>query len=171
MITFGSGDVKLRPLNVNDASSIAALADNIKIWNNVRDALPHPYVLQDAWNFIAVCDLEDPVSTFAVVYKGELAGVIGLTKKDDVYKLTAELGFWLGEPFWNKGIATQAVKIIIDYGFEQLGLVRICSCVFDFNKASQRVLEKSGFVLEGIFKNAVIKNNKICDEYRYAILK
>lgn len=171
MSNFISGDIKLRPLSVNDASAIASLADNIKIWNNVRDSLPNPYTMQDAWNFIAICESEDPALTFAIEYKGEFAGIVGLVKQYDVYRLNAELGFWLGERYWNKGIATEAVKLIVRYGFENLEIVRIYACVFDFNIGSRRVLEKAGFTLDAIFKNAIIKNNKIGNECRYSLLK
>lgn len=170
MVRLVDGEIILRPLGINDASAMAVLANNKKVWDNVRDMLPYPYTLQDAWNFIALCEQENPTCTFAIEYKGEFAGVIGLVKQTDVYRLTAEIGYWLGEPFWNKGIATASVKIIVNYGFEQLDLVRIYSGVFEHNKASQRVLEKAGFALEAIFKNSIIKNDVIESEYRYAIL-
>jgi RimJ/RimL family protein N-acetyltransferase len=112
--------------------------------------------------------MENPPCTFAIEYMGELAGCIGLVKQTDVYKLSAEIGYWIGEPYWGLGIATTAVELLTEYGFHQLGLVRIYSGVFDFNKASQRVLEKAGYQLEGIFEKSVIKNGKICNEYRYA---
>jgi RimJ/RimL family protein N-acetyltransferase len=164
------GGVKLRALAVNDASALASLANNINIWNNVRDLFPHPYSLQDAWDFISVCEQEDPVYTFAIEYKGEFAGVIGLVQKIDVNRQSAELGYWLGEPYWNQGIVTRAAKLIVNYGFEHLGLSRIYSCVFDFNKGSQRVLEKAGFTLEGVLKNDYIKNNQLGDGYLYGIV-
>lgn len=171
MIITGENNIKLRPLAINDASALAEMANNKKIWDNVRDGLPHPYSLQDAWNFIAICENEEPSMTFAIEYMNEFAGVVGLIQQYDVYRLSAELGFWLGESFWNKGITTSAVRMIVDYGFEKLELIRIYSCVFEQNMASRRVLEKSGFTLEAIFKNAVIKNGIICNECRYSILK
>ncbi|MFY9228802.1 MAG: GNAT family protein, partial [Bacteroidales bacterium] len=95
---------------------------------------------------------------------------IGLVRQTDVYKLSAEIGYWIGEPYWGMGIATKAVRLITEYGFNTLGLVRIYTGVFDFNKASQRVLEKAGFNLECIFEKSVFKNDKICDEYRYGLI-
>jgi RimJ/RimL family protein N-acetyltransferase len=171
MVHLTADEITLRTLLVNDASPIATLANNRKIWNNLRDTMPHPYSLQDALNFIAICENEDPVLTFAIEYNGELAGVIGLVKQYDVYRLNAELGFWLGEPFWNKGIVTKAVELIVKYGFENLDIIRIYACVFDFNIASRRVLDKSGFKFDALFKNAIIKNNQIGNECRYSILK
>ena len=89
----------------------------------------------------------------------------------DVYRLSAEIGYWIGEPYWGLGIATRAVELLTQYGFNQLGLVRIYSGVFDFNVPSRKVLEKAGFKLEGIFEKSIIKNGEIRDEYRYAKLK
>jgi len=84
--------------------------------------------------------------------------------------LTAEIGYWIGEPYWSKGIATKAVRLITKYGFNKLELVRIYTGVFDYNKASQRVLEKAGFKLECIFEKSIFKNNQIYDEYRYGLI-
>lgn len=171
MIKLISDEIILRPLQINDASAMAQMADNKNIWDNLRDLMPHPYSLQDAWNFISRCEQEDPVVTFAIEYHDNFAGVIGLIPQTDIYRLTAELGYWIGEAWWNKGIATRAVKLIVQYGFEQLGLMRIYSGVFEHNKASQRVLEKADFKLEAVFKNAFIKNDKIGNECRYAIIR
>lgn len=171
MTKLTTGDVSLRPLSEKDAQSLALLANNINISNNLRDAFPSPYSLEDAIGFISVCEQEEPVYTFAIEYNGEFCGIIGLVKQIDVYRLSAELGYWLGEPFWNKGIMTKAVALLIHYAFEELGLIRLFSGVFGYNKTSQRVLEKAGFTLEGIFKNSIFKNDKIHDEYRYCYLK
>jgi [ribosomal protein S5]-alanine N-acetyltransferase len=165
---FSEGDIIIRRFKNSDIKKLARLVNNKKIWDNLRDYVPYPYTVQDAEDYIKMCMAEEPQSTFAVQYKGELAGSIGLVPKKDVYRLSAELGYWIGEPFWGKGIATTSVKLIVNYGFKNLGLVRIYSGVFDFNKASCRVLEKSGFILEGTLKKSVIKNKNICDEYRYA---
>jgi [ribosomal protein S5]-alanine N-acetyltransferase len=168
MTILTKGFVELRSLSYRDQSRVARFCNNKKIWNNVRDLLPHPYTEQNAIEFIESHKDENPPVTFAIDYNGEFAGCIGLVKQTDVYKLTAEIGYWIGEPFWGLGIATTAVELLTDYGFHQLGLVRIYTGVFDFNKASQRVLEKAGFRLEGIFEKSVIKNGIICNEYRYA---
>lgn len=168
MTTPETDHLSLRRLKESDQSSLAELCNNKKIWNNVRDLLPSPYTKEHAIEFILSCRKQDPPTTFAIEYKGELAGCIGLTMQTDVYRLNAEIGYWIGEPFWGKGIATRAVELITAYGFDQLGLVRIYSGVFDFNKASQRVLEKAGYQLEYIAQNAIIKNGLICHEYRYA---
>lgn len=170
MAELTAGAIRLRGFSDPDQVRLAELCNNKKIWDNVRDYLPSPYTEQDAIDFIRLCQQEAPTTTFAIEYKGELAGCIGLVKQTDVYRLSAELGYWIGEPYWGMGIATQAVELITSYGFDQLGLVRIYSGVFDFNLSSQRVLEKSGFKLEGIFEKSIIKNGKIGDEYRYSKL-
>jgi ribosomal-protein-alanine N-acetyltransferase len=171
MMQLSSVDIRLRELNNQDKQRLALLANNKKIYNNVRDFFPHPYTEKDAEEFIAICKKEDPKSTFAIEYKSELAGVIGLVIQSDIYRKSAEIGYWIGEPFWNKGIASAAVNLLTDYGFQTLGLIRIHTGVFDYNKASQRVLIKCGFTLEGIFKKSIFKNDLICDEYRYARVK
>lgn len=171
MISLSDGTIVLRHFTNNDIEVLALLANNKNIWDCVRDFLPHPYTTDDARFFIDHCIAENPQLTFAIEYQQQLCGCIGLTLQNDIYRYSAELGYWIGEPFWNKGIATHAVKIITAYGFEQLGKNRIYSGIFDFNKASQRVLEKSGFLLEGILKKSVMKNNVFLDEYRYAITR
>jgi ribosomal-protein-alanine N-acetyltransferase len=164
-------NLKLREFKDSDKTRLAELCNNRKIWDNVRDLMPFPYLEKDAENFIGLCRNESPQTTFAIEYNGEIAGCIGIAKQTDVYKLSGELGYWIGEPYWRKGIATKAVNMIVDYGFSHLGLVRIYSGVFDFNKASQRVLEKTGFKLESICEKAVYKNGLICDEYKYGKVK
>ncbi|MFY9597845.1 MAG: GNAT family protein [Dysgonamonadaceae bacterium] len=164
-------DLKLRPFKDSDKKKLAELCNNKNIWDNVRDYLPFPYTEKNAQEFIEHCQGENPQETFAIEYKGEIVGCIGLVKQTDVYKLTAEIGYWIGEPYWGLGIATNAVRLITDYGLNQLELVRIYAGVFDFNKASQKVLEKAGFKLECVFEKSVYKNETICDEYRYCLIK
>jgi [ribosomal protein S5]-alanine N-acetyltransferase len=163
--------VRLRRLSHDDATVLARLADNRKIFDNLRDVFPSPYTEKDAEEFICYCMKEDPPLTFAIEYQGALAGVNGLILQKDIYRKTAEIGYWIGEPYWGSGIATSALNQLVDYAFGNLDLVRLHTGVFDYNKASRRVLEKCGFILEGIFKNSVFKNGKVYDEYRYAKLK
>jgi len=157
--------IKLRELSISDKEQLRVLADNRKIWDNVRNYLPHPYKLSDAEFFINSVNKETPKQNFGIEYKGELCGVIGLILQDDVYKKSAELGYWSGEPFWGNGIATKAVELITKYGFEKLDIIRIYSSVFENNIASMKVLEKNEFLKEGIFKKAIIKNDIIMDEH------
>lgn len=153
-----------------DAPGIATLANNYHIWRYVRDRLPHPYSLQDAISFIQFTRAESPVLNFAIVYKQSLAGVTGLSLQQDIHRLNAEVGYWIGEPFWNKGIATKAVELITGYAFNTLHLHRLFAGVFDTNPASAKVLSKAGYTLECIARQAVIKEGKLLDEHRYVKL-
>jgi RimJ/RimL family protein N-acetyltransferase len=170
MKTLISADLTLRSFSGNDQARLAELCNNKNIWNNVRDFLPSPYTVQNAAEYISLCRQENPQTTFAIEYKGELTGCVGLVRQTDIYRFNAEIGYWIGEPYWCLGIATKAVELTVNYGFEKLGLVRIYSGVFDFNKASQRVMEKAGFKLECISEKSIIKNGTICNEYRYSKL-
>ncbi|MBX2922322.1 MAG: GNAT family N-acetyltransferase [Chitinophagaceae bacterium] len=164
--------VELRMWEKSDRQALAALADNILIWNNVRDRLPHPYKIQHASEFINFCMLKKPASVLAIHAEGALAGCIGLELQEDISRLTAELGYWVGEPFWNKGIATEAVKQMMEYTALHFPfLVRVYARVFEHNKASMKVLEKNGFHLESIQKRSAVKNNVILDEYVWVKLK
>jgi [ribosomal protein S5]-alanine N-acetyltransferase len=161
--------LELRPLQESDNVALANLANNKKIWNNVRDAMPHPYSLENADFFINLVRKENPNHILAITLEGVFCGMIGLHRQNDVYRLSAELGYWIGEPFWGKGIATAAVQSMVKLGFETLELRRIYAGVFEHNLASMHVLEKCGFEKEGILRKAVIKNNIVLDEHRYAI--
>ena len=163
-------NITLSPLQETDIPAIAALANNYHIWRHVRDRLPHPYSLQDAAEFVKSTQTEDPVVTFAIRYNGSLAGVAGLALMQDIHRLNAEVGYWIGEPFWNKGIATQALQLITVYAFDTLHLHRLFAGVFHTNPASARVLIKAGYALECIARQAVIKEGKLLDEHVYVKL-
>ena len=163
--------IVLRPLNDKDKEDLAQLANNKKVWDNLRDIMPFPYTIDNASFFINMTKQENPQMTFAIEYEGHLSGVIGLVPQQDVYKKTAEIGYWIGEPFWNKGIATNAVNLITEYGLGQLDLVRIHTGVFEYNTASMKVLEKCGYKKEGVFEKAVIKNGQVWNEHRYSKIK
>lgn len=167
-LKFTDGIVTIRKFRRNDKYRMAEIANNMKIAVNLRDAFPYPYSLEDARKFINMCLRVKPYQVFAIEFEGEYVGNIGLHKQDDVYRKTAELGYFIGEQYWNRGITTRAVNLICDYGFRELDVIKIFSGVFSFNTASQRVLEKCGFEREAVLKSSVIKNGKIYDEFRYA---
>lgn len=170
MSTTSDQDINLRPLFDSDKKRLAELCNNINIWRNLRDAFPHPYLEKDALAFIQECHRQNPQTVFAIVYKGELSGCVRLVPQQDIYRFNAELGYWIGDPFWGLGIASDAVGRIVKYGFETLKLVRIFSSVFGFNKASQKVLEKNGFQLECIAEKSVYKDGRLLDEHRFFLL-
>jgi len=163
-------NVSLRPLRSSDAETLAILANNRKIWDNVRDLFPHPYTTEHAREFIGLKKEEHPTLTFAILSESALAGVIGLEPKADVFRKTAIVGYWLGEPYWGKGIATEALRLIIDYAFNELDLVRLEAGHFDFNPASGKVLKKCGFKQFGIAQKSVIKNGKLADDHLYGLV-
>ncbi len=159
--------IKIRALNPSDKSELAKIANNKKVWDNLRDYIPYPYHEKDAEFFINKTKQENPKQSFGITSQDSLCGVIGLSIQKDVYRKSAEIGYWIGEPYWGKGIATKAVKLITKYGFNELDLHRIYAGVFAYNIASMKVLEKNEFEKEGIFKNAIFKNGKFHDEYRF----
>jgi [ribosomal protein S5]-alanine N-acetyltransferase len=161
-----SGDIRLRHFRDSDAPRLAWLANNEKIGKNLRDGFPFPYTEEDAVKFIQ--HFRQFEAYFAIEYKGEYVGNISLTPLDNVYRKTAEIGYFIGEPYWNKGITTTAVKLITEYGFKVLKFARIHTGVYEYNPASQHVLEKCGYVKEGVFRKSIFKNDHLWDEIRFA---
>jgi [ribosomal protein S5]-alanine N-acetyltransferase len=157
----------LRPWREEDASSVARYADNPRVAGCMRDAFPSPYTIEDARRFIAMATGPAPGIFLAIEVEGEAAGGIGIHPLEDVRRGTAEIGYWLGEPFWGKGIVTEAVRALVPAAFAKTGLVRIQAGIFSGNPASMRVLEKSGFVREAVHRNAVTKNGVVMDEVMY----
>jgi ribosomal-protein-alanine N-acetyltransferase len=127
--------------------------------------------MADALFFINLIKQENPQVSFAIEYKDNFCGMIGLMPQKDVYRKTAEIGYWLGEPYWHKGIATKAVELVTNYGFDQLNFIRLHTGVFEYNIASMKLLEKNGYLKDGVFKKSIIKNDKIWDEHRYSKIK
>lgn len=166
-------DFILRKWKLHDAKDIAYYANNKKIADNLRDAFPHPYTLKDAEEFINACLAANESDKIfrAIDIDSKAAGSIGVFKGSDIYKKSAELGYWLAEPCWGRGIMKQAVKQICAEAFEKLDIVRIFAEPFADNIASRKTLEKAGFVLEGVMRNAAVKNGMILDYCMYALLK
>ena len=164
-----NNEVTIRVLKISDKTQLVLLANNKKIWDNVRDYFPHPYSENDAETFLKSQN-KGQQQNFAIEYNGEFCGVIGLILQKDVYRKSAELGYWIGEPFWGKGIATKAVELIVTFGFTDLKLTRIFAGAFEYNIGSMKVLEKNSFKKEGVSKKAVFKNEKIWDEHKYYLL-
>ena len=158
-------NIVLRPWQKQDAQELASVANNRNIWNNVRDALPSPYTVMDAMQWISHVNSQSPVINFAIVCDGSVVGSIGCQPKEDISRKNIEIGYFIGEPYWGKGIATEAVKHLLDFIATRLDVVRIEAHVFAQNKSSMKVLQKNGFYLEGIRRKAVLKNNECIDEY------
>lgn len=162
--------ILLREFRKKDAVGIQRIANNINIAKNLRDGFPHPYTLNDAHKFIENAMVQTPPCLFAIDYQGKYVGNIGLAKGQDVYHQSAEIGYFIGELYWGNGIATRAVNLITEYGFQQLNLIRIHTGIYDYNEASMRVLEKCGFIKEGVFEKAITKFDQVYDEHRYALI-
>ena len=162
----------LRPFRQGDAASLARYANNRKIWANVRDHFPHPYTEAHAERYLRQLAGHPEETVFAIDQNGQVIGSAGLKNMGDpVYRLSREIGFWLGEPFWGKGIMTETIGRIVEFGFRELGLIRIQAEVFDHNPASMHILSKNGFQKEGILRQAVIKDGKIEDLHIFGRLK
>jgi [ribosomal protein S5]-alanine N-acetyltransferase len=157
----------LRPWMQEDAPSLARHADNPRVSACLRDLFPSPYTIDDAHRFIAMANGPNHGLLFAIEVRGEAAGGIGILPLTDVYRGTAEIGYWLAEPFWGKGIATGAVRALVPVAFEKTGVVRIQAGIFANNPASMRVLEKCGFVREAVHRNAITKHGMLMDEVMY----
>lgn len=161
--------ILLRPWQQNDAELLVTLANNKKIWDNMRDYFPHPYTTSDAKEWLTLNADVTPVLNFVIEVDAQLAGGIGMLPKTDVYRNNMEIGYWLGEPYWGKGIATQSIALICDIIWKNHPHVnRIYAEVFENNKASMRVLQKNRFELESVRKKAVVKNNLMMNDYVWA---
>jgi len=161
----------IRPWRSGDEGSLVRHADNYKIWRNVRDRFPHPYTIDDARAWIEYSSLEEPKTNFAIVVDEAAVGGIGLILQTDIYRRSAEIGYWLGEEFWGRGIMAEAVRAMTDWAFDNFDLSRIYAGVLEWNPASMRVLEKAGFQFEARLRKAVTKEGRTMDDFIYAIVR
>lgn len=166
-------DFKLRKWNIEDVASVARFANNEKIACNLRDVFPHPYTENDARYYIESCinSSEEKQICRAITVDDRAVGSIGVFLGSDVHQKSAELGYWLAEEYWNKGIMSAAVKQICANAFNKFDIVRIYAEPFAHNAGSRKVLENAGFALEGIMKNGVYKRNQVFDYCMYALLR
>ena len=169
-LTDSQSGVSLRKFKLEDRDRLIQLADNPSIAQNLRDGFPNPYLESHADKFISDALSSEPTTRFCIEKEGVYVGNIGLHPFDDIYRKNAEIGYFIGEPYWGQGIASTAVKLMTRYGFEVLGYHRIQAGVFSYNLASKKVLEKAGYEYEGAAKQAVFKNGEFFDELKYGIL-
>ena len=158
----------IRPWRMDDAESLAKHANNRRVWLSLRDKFPHPYTSEDARKFLEATVKFEPITDFCIEVSRVAVGGIGIHWGSDVHRHTAELGYWLGQEFWARGIMTEAVGAFSDFCFDTFSLRRIYAEPFANNRASARVLEKAGFTFEGCLKNNVIKDGKLLDSLLYA---
>ncbi|MFA6403620.1 MAG: GNAT family N-acetyltransferase [Salinivirgaceae bacterium] len=161
----------IRTWQFGDESFLASQANNKMIWNYVLDIFPHPYTYDDACTWIEINRKKDKAENFALVYDGDPIGNIGIMPGADVHRKSVAMGYWLGQEYWGKGIATLAVQWMVAYTFNEFDFNRIWAAVFSNNPASMRVLQKAGFKQEAILEKSVIKNGEYLNEHIFAILK
>lgn len=164
--------VNIRFWQPSDREALAAIADDRRIWLNLRDAFPHPYGLADADRFIDLARRMSPPTYYAIEAGGALAGGIGYVLHGDVERGSAEVGYWLGVAFWGRGIATQALRLLNGEAFtRQPELRRLYALPFASNAASARVLEKAGYRREALLRESAVKDGVIQDQWLYALLR
>jgi len=168
---FSFMKIRLRNLQLDDIKILTRQFNNKKIWDNISDSIPNPYTEADAEYFIKTSLKKEELFNFAILCDEKFSGIIGLKMQDDVHRKSVELGYWVGEEYWGRGIATQATGLITAWAFKHLMINRIFARIFQHNKASMRVLEKNAYVKEGVLKKAIYKNAQFLDEYIYARLK
>ena len=164
---------KIRKWKLSDAKDLASVISNKKIQDNLRDGLPYPYTEQDATDYISAMLSEDENETlaFAITIDNKAIGSIGAFRQKNIHRHTAEIGYYIAEEYWGKGLMTEAVKQICSYIFDKSNIVRIYAEPLSYNKASCRVLEKAGFLYEGTLRSNAIKNGKTIDMLMYSRLK
>jgi ribosomal-protein-alanine N-acetyltransferase len=162
---------RIRSWRDGDQSSLARHANDVQVWRNVRDHFPHPYTVADADAWIARVVGHVPETQFAIEVNGEVVGGVGLMLQEDVARHSAEIGYWLGQAYWGRGIMTEVVRYMTGWGFTSLDLYRVYALVFEWNPASRRVLEKAGYLLEGRLRKAVLKDGQLLDQFAYAVTR
>lgn len=164
-------DFKLRPWAIEDLDSLVKYANNWNIAKNLTDAFPHPYTEDSGRAFIGMATKGNPANIMAIEVNGEAVGGIGIHPQSDIQRRNAEMGYWLAEPYWGQKIISRAIPQMVKYAFQNFDIDRIYARPFGTNIASQRVLEKAGFVLEAHFTNTLFKAGEYLDELVYAIRK
>lgn len=164
---------KIRKWDLSDAADLAAALSNKKVQENLRDGLPYPYTKQDGTDYISAMLSADQNETFAfaITVDNKVIGSIGIFRQGNIHRQTAELGYYIAEEYWGKGIMTGAVKQICEYVFDKSNMIRIYAEPFAYNTASCRVLEKAGFQYEGTLRNNAVKNGEVIDMKMYSLLK
>jgi len=165
-------EVKIRPWKMEDAYDLAAALNNKKVQDNLRDGIPYPFTVADADMYISsvLRAPKDSLYAWAITVDNKAVGSISVCRKENIHRYTAEMGYYVAEPWWGKGICTIAVKEACNYIFKNTDIIRIFAEPFADNIASCRVLEKAGFVLEGTLRKNAVKNGKILDMKLYALL-
>ena len=158
----------VRDWRASDKASLVRVANNRNIWRNLTHRFPHPYTDADADSWFALLDESAQPTHWAIEVRGEAVGGIGIEPGEGVRAKSAQFGYWLGEPYWGRGIMTAAARATCDHVFSRFDVVRLEAPVFEWNPASMRVLEKSGFVREGVLRRSILKDGQLIDSMLYA---
>ena len=170
-VEIDCGICKVRSWKKSDVDAVVRYGNNLNVWRNLRDRFPHPYTREAAREWIEFARACKPETDFAIEVAGEAAGGIGLKPGIDVERFSAEIGYWVGEPFWGKGIATAALTAAVGHAFRELGMIRIFAVPFATNLASARVLEKAGFTSEAVMRSSAVKEGALLDQWLYAVIR
>lgn len=160
----------LRKITPNDLDTLVKYANNPKVHLYTSNKFPYPYLKEHALSFIEFANSSTTSDIMAIDINGEFVGGCGIHFKEDLQSKNAELGYWLAEPFWGKGIITSVITERIQHAFNKHNIHRLYASVFDENIASQKALLKCGFTLEAILKQAIYKNGKFYDDYIYSFI-
>lgn len=163
----------IREWSIDDAARLAEMLNNKKILDNLRDGLPYPYTVSDAEEYITSMLAAEKTKTFAfaITVEDKVVGSIGVFRCDNIHSRTAEMGYYIGEPYWGCGLGTSAVTQVCKYIFGNTDIIRIFAEPFAYNIASCRVLEKAGFQFEGLLRSNAVKNGKVIDMRMYSLIK
>ena len=164
-------EITLRKWTLDDLDTLVRYGDNPKIAANMRNNYPSPYLREDGIKFINMINEQDPQQVFAICKDGNPVGSMGVFPGSDIHCKNAEMGYWLAEPFWGQGIVAKAIPQLIEYAYKTWDINRIYAIPFGTNIASQRVLEKCGFILEGRYEKTIFKNGEYLDELVYSVRK
>lgn len=165
------GIATVRRWHLDDADSLARHGNNREIWLNLRDRFPHPYTRAAADRFLEVQSTADPATNFAIEVEGRAVGGIGFDLGTDIERVGAEVGYWIGQEFWGRGIMSRVLAVTTPWALDQFGLERVVGLQLDWNPGSGRVLEKAGYQLEARMRRAAIKDGKVVDILSYVYLR
>jgi len=170
-LRIDAGPVTLRRWRESDIDALVAEADNRAVWRNMLDVFPHPYTRSDGELWIGRCMRQEPPADLVLALEDQLIGACGANRRSGVSRYTANVGYWLGENHWGRGIMTEAFGRFLEYVWETFDVERLEAEVFAWNQASVRVLEKNGFIREGTRRRAIYKDDEFVDEHFYSLLR
>jgi len=158
----------LRSWSETDTHELVGIANNREVWRNLTELFPHPYTEEDARFWVRHANAPSASLHLAIEFRGVLVGAVGIVAGQGIHERTGQFGYWVGEPFWGKGIATAAARTMVQHASASLPFARLEAAVFAWNPKSMRVLEKLGFVREGVLRRSVFKDGELIDSVMYA---